>query len=105
MGRNSGGVKAGGVGSSSYDKVTDALYAAIGAKSKSGVTKATKRIESLIGKMPDDVVRTRTLSTSDAVYYSSRKSSPKGNYNPTIYNYNKTLNRLYRKEAKKRKLI
>lgn len=105
MGRNSGGVSgSGGVGSSSYDRATDALYAAFSSKSKTGVSKAAKKIEASIGKMSDSVVRDRAASFNDAVFFSSRKNTPKGEYSSAAYNYNKKMSQLYRREAKKRKL-
>ena len=105
MGRTSGGVNgSSGVGSSSYDRATDALYAAFSSKSKTGVSKAEKRLEKVISKQSDDVVRTRTLAFSDATYYSHRDRNPKNQYNAAAYNYNKKMSQLYRREAKKRKL-
>ena len=105
MGRTSGGVNgSSGVGSSSYDRATDALLAAFSSKSKSGISKAAKKIEASIGKMSDSVVRDRAASFEDAVFLSSRKNTPKGEYSSSAYNYNKKMSQLYNKEAKKRKL-
>ena len=103
MGRNSGGVN-GSALSSSYDRATDALLAAFGANNKAGISNATKRLEKVISKQSDDVIKTRSLAFSDATYYSHRDRNPKSEYNAATYNYNKKMSHLYNREFKKRKL-
>lgn len=106
MGRNSGGVLSSTKkGATSYQKTTDALYAAIEGKSKAGVVKAKAKLSALISKMSDAVVKERAESTSSAAYFSHKSNTPKSEYSATAYNYNKTMSQLYNKEARRRKLI
>ena len=86
-----------------FDKHTTALYEAIKSGNKAAIKKATGIVAKDIAQEHTIVVKSSAVNLSQAAYYSSKKQTPKSQYNAAQYKYNQTLAKLYNTEAAKRK--